>query len=337
MSEYDNRWDTVENVPQELKVKKAMFMLGHFSKQAEQFLFNTNNGDKPFLGEECFELFLENRNFKKLDGEYKVSDFANCNGVYQEYGFNPKNRALPYGNKIIAHLDNWRPDYWVTYVESFKQLQAIDVHSFEANYCSFAEKVTGRYVEVKGSSWIKNTDYEAMKQFSEMLKKQNEIDSVAGKGTIKQIRAEFVIQFHPLAESSWYAIQDLSKRKDWKPNLVWNRYTKDFDESLINVETYAVLTFDELEKLYIEAGENHLNSEAVKSNSDVIDGKIPPIMVDSEFQEILRRDQRNKNSYPQKKNWSIKGMKSLGYEDYEDIKFHRRLDLSKYLQRLDLE
>ena len=320
-----DKWNTVQNVPEEYKFKKAQFMLGHWHKQAEQFLANTNNSNKPFLGEDCFELFLKNRNFVKLDGQYAIKDFANCAGVYQEFGYNPKERALPYGAKIISHLDNWRPDYWLTYVESEEQMRAIIQHDMDAPFCSFAEKVTGRYVEVKGSSWIKNTDFDAMKRFNDMLTEQNLIDNSAGKGSIKQIRAEFVIQFHFLAEKSWYQIDDLSRRKDWKPNLAWDKQKQEFYPSLRAVETYATLTFDELEKLYIEAGRKHI---------DVIEDQ-NPLEVDSQYQEMLRRDNKNPNSAPQKKQWMAGRMHNLGYEDYEDVKYHRRLDLSAYEIRME--
>ena len=96
-----------------------------------------------------------------------------------------------------------------------------------------------------------------MKRFNEMLIEQNRIDAKAGKGSIRQIRAEFVIQFHFLAEKSWYQIDDPTRRKDWKPNMVWSKEKQEFYPSLRTVETYATVTFDELEKLYNEAGELH--------------------------------------------------------------------------------
>ena len=318
----EDNWNFVTNVPEEYKYKQAQFVLGHWHKQAEQFLANTNDNDKPFLGELCFEMFLNKRGFKKLDGQYKISDFQNATGAYQEFGYNPKERALPYGAKIISHLENWRPDYWLTYVENDTQLQAIIKHDLDAPYCSFAEKVTGRYVEVKGSSWIKNTDFEAMKKFNDLLKEQNLKDTKAGKGSIKQIRAEFVIHFHPYAEQSWYAIKDLGRRKDWTADTLWDKQINDFVPSLFTVETYATLTFEQLEELYNEAG--NLHREAI--------GTQEPFAVDSKHQEVLRRSHKNPNSTPQKQQWMKNQMKNLGYEDYEDVKFHRKLDLSKYLQ-----
>lgn len=325
MSEIDNRWETVQNIPEEYKFKKAQFELGHWHIQAEQFLANTNNSNKPFLGEDCFELFLERRGFKKLDGQYAIKDFVDCAGVYQEFGYNPKERALPYGAKIISHLDNWRPDYWLTFVETDQQMKAIIDHDMNAPYCSWNEKVTGRYVEVKGSSWLKNTDFEAMKRFNEMLIEQNRIDAKAGKGSIRQIRAEFVIQFHFLAEKSWYQIDDPTRRKDWKPNMAWSKEKQEFYPSLRTVETYATVTFDELEKLYNEAGELHQQAIGNKN----------PLEVDTRFQEVLRRDHKNPNSNPQKKQWIANQMHELGYEDYEDVKYHRRLDLSAYEVKME--
>ena len=250
-----NRFNVAE--PREISNTNILDYLGHWGKKAESFLENTNS-QVPDAGQMCFNLEMQMLNIKEVRGNYTVNDYQGFVGAYQQTGFDPFDKMIPNGFIVISNSEWYIPDNFVSYFDSYKT-------------CNLS------WVEVKGTSWIKNSDIEHYRHFQKKVDNWNKLIKDAGKYHIKKkAPIEFKIAIYPDALASYFSFEEQSTGwEQWQPQ-----------ES--NIQKGYWLTFPELEhKFFNEYKEERALEEKV-----------------SFFEEQMH---------------------DLGFADYSDKKFRRKI------------
>ncbi len=192
-------WDLRD--PDKLSEQNTRSMLGDFGSVAKRFQNNTKQQD---YGAECFEFDMETNGIKKISGDWNWMQFEDCSGAFQTLGADPFNSPIPNVVSFMWNDEFFNPDYFVCY---WTQNEA------DSPY------LKNKFIEVKGSSSIKNEDLRKYQRFQERVDRHNEKIRLYAKPQFRnRCLIDFEIFIYPTAYSDGsYKTQKLGQI--WTPTL----------------------------------------------------------------------------------------------------------------------
>jgi hypothetical protein len=184
--------------PDQIDEKQTRSMLGDFGKVSKKFKDHTSMQD---FGAECFEYEMELCGIKRVHGGWNWDEFTDSSGVYQITGSDPFNNPVPNIVAFMWNEDFFNPDYFVCYWTQTEK---------------GSPYLKNKFIEVKGSSSIKNEDLRKYIQFQNRIDRHNEKVRLYAKAPFKnRCLLEFEILVYPTAFASGQ--KALDQKKKWTP------------------------------------------------------------------------------------------------------------------------
>jgi len=192
-------WDLRD--PEKITESQTRSMLGDFGSVSKRFQDNTKQQD---YGAECFEFDMETNGIKKVSADWNWMQFEDCSGAFQQIGADPFNFPIPNVVAFMWNVDFFNPDYFVCYWTQNDKNSPF---------------LKNKFVEVKGSSSIKNEDLRKYQLFQKRIDKHNEQVKLYAKPQFRnRCLLEFEIFIYPNAYGDGtYKTQELGQL--WTPTL----------------------------------------------------------------------------------------------------------------------
>ena len=218
--------------PKSITEKQTRSMLGDFGQVAKRFQDHTSIQD---FGAECFEFEMDINGIKRVKADWNWKQFEDCSGAYQVMGADPFNNPVPNIVSFMWNDEFFLPDYFVCY-----WTQTEDGSPYLKN----------KFIEVKGSSSIKNEDLKKYSRFQQRCDRHNERVRLYAKAPF---RNRCLVDFEIFIYTNAFA-DGLKKRND---NVIW-KPTQD------HIDLREIYTIEELEEVfYLSERESDLKSKHI--------------------------------------------------------------------------